>query len=77
MIRSSVRVVTLTIDGREVGAREDQSVLDVAREQNIFIPTLCDLPGLSTAAGFTCCFKNSHGISSFSQVIGTGYTGGA
>ena len=45
--RPRVRVKTLTIDGREVGAREDQTILEVARENGIFIPTLCDLPGLS------------------------------
>ncbi len=35
-----MRVITLTIDGREVGAREDQTILEVARENGIFIPTL-------------------------------------
>ena len=43
--RGPIRVRTLTIDGREVGAREDQTILEVARENNIFIPTLCHLPG--------------------------------
>ena len=35
--RGPIRVKTLTIDGREVGAREDQTILEVARENNIFI----------------------------------------
>jgi len=32
------------------GAREEQTILDVARENGIFIPTLCDLAGLTTGA---------------------------
>jgi bidirectional [NiFe] hydrogenase diaphorase subunit len=55
MTKSTVRVKTLTIDGREVGAREDQTILEVARENDIFIPTLCDLPGLSTVGACRLC----------------------
>ena len=41
-----VRVVTLKIDGRDVGAREDETILDAARESGVRIPTLCYLEGL-------------------------------
>ncbi len=34
-------MVTLTIDGREVQAKEGATVLETAREKNIYIPTLC------------------------------------
>jgi bidirectional [NiFe] hydrogenase diaphorase subunit len=34
-------MVTLTIDGRELQAEEGATVLDVARDNNIYIPTLC------------------------------------
>jgi NADH dehydrogenase/NADH:ubiquinone oxidoreductase subunit G len=34
-------MVTLTIDGREVQAEEGRVILEVARENNIYIPTLC------------------------------------
>jgi NADH dehydrogenase/NADH:ubiquinone oxidoreductase subunit G len=34
-------MITLTIDGRKVTAEESQTVLDVARQNNIYIPTLC------------------------------------
>src|SRR6266568_3243268 len=40
-------VLTLKIDGKECGARHDQSILEVARENGIEIPTLCYLEGLS------------------------------
>ena len=57
-----VRVKTLTIDGREVGAREDQTILEVARENNIFIPTLCQLSGLSNAGACRLCIVEVKGI---------------
>ena len=34
-------MVTLTIDGREVQAQEGAMILDVARDNNIYIPALC------------------------------------
>ena len=34
-------MVTLTIDGREVQAEEGKVILEVARENNIYIPALC------------------------------------
>jgi bidirectional [NiFe] hydrogenase diaphorase subunit len=57
MTKTPVRVKTLTIDGREVGAREDQTILEVAREHSIFIPTLCALGGLSTAGACRLCLS--------------------
>jgi bidirectional [NiFe] hydrogenase diaphorase subunit len=56
------RVITLTIDGREVGAREDQTVLEVARENGILIPTLCELPGLSNAGACRLCLVEVKGV---------------
>jgi bidirectional [NiFe] hydrogenase diaphorase subunit len=61
MTKAPVRVKTLTIEGREVGAREDQTILEVARENNIFIPTLCDLPGLSTSGACRLCLVEIKG----------------
>jgi NADH dehydrogenase/NADH:ubiquinone oxidoreductase subunit G len=34
-------MVTLTIDGREVQAEEGATILEVARDNNIYIPSLC------------------------------------
>src|SRR5436305_5607699 len=62
MTKAPVRVHTLTIDGREVGAREDQTVLEVARENGIFIPTLCDLPGLSSPGACRLCIVEVQGV---------------
>ena len=59
--KAPVRVKTLTIDGREVGAREEQTILDVARENGIFIPTLCDLAGLTTVGACRLCLVEIKG----------------
>ena len=50
-----VDVKTLTIDGIDLSARADQTVLEVARENNIFIPTLCHLDGLSDVGACRLC----------------------
>jgi len=49
------KVITLTIDDRQVGAREDQTILAIARENGIHIPTLCFLEGLSPAGACRLC----------------------
>jgi bidirectional [NiFe] hydrogenase diaphorase subunit len=51
----AVRVVTFKIDEREVSAREDETILAVAREQGIRIPSLCYLEGLSTWGSCRLC----------------------
>ncbi|AXC15117.1 NAD-reducing hydrogenase subunit HoxU [Acidisarcina polymorpha] len=56
-------VKTLVIDGKHVSAGGDQTVLEVARENNIFIPTLCHLDGLSDVGACRLCLvevKNSN-----------------
>jgi len=48
-------VKTLTIDGKLVSAREDETLLDAARGAGIRIPTLCHLDGLSEAGACRLC----------------------
>ena len=60
---TTAKVITLTIDDREVGAREDQTILQIARENGIRIPTLCFLEGLSPAGACRLCLV---------EIIGTG-----
>jgi bidirectional [NiFe] hydrogenase diaphorase subunit len=52
---ATVDVKTLVIDGIDVSASADQTVLEVARENNIFIPTLCHLDGLSDVGACRLC----------------------
>jgi len=51
----NVRVVTLKIDGRDVSAREDETILEVCRENQIEVPSLCQLDGLSVWGGCRLC----------------------
>jgi bidirectional [NiFe] hydrogenase diaphorase subunit len=48
-------IKTLTIDGRGVGAREGETILQVAREAGVAIPTLCHLDGLSGVGACRLC----------------------
>jgi bidirectional [NiFe] hydrogenase diaphorase subunit len=59
----NVRVKTLRIDDRDVSGREDQSILEVAQENGIFIPTLCHLEGLSEVGACRLCLVEVKGTS--------------
>lgn len=48
-------VKTLTINGMDVSARAEQTILDAAREAGISIPTLCHLDGLSEVGACRLC----------------------
>lgn len=56
-------VVTLTIDDREMGAHATQTILEVARENGITIPTLCNLPGLTPIGACRLCLVEVQGSS--------------
>lgn len=56
-------VVTLTIDGQLVSARAGETILAVAKEAGIRIPTLCHLEGVTDAAACRLCLV---------QVVGRG-----
>jgi bidirectional [NiFe] hydrogenase diaphorase subunit len=58
---SAANVVTLTIDDREVGAQEDQTILAVAKENGIEIPTLCHLEGLMPLGACRMCLVEVRG----------------
>ena len=48
-------MVTLTIDGREVQAEEGKSILEVARDNNISIPSLCYHEGVDPYGACRLC----------------------
>jgi bidirectional [NiFe] hydrogenase diaphorase subunit len=48
-------VRTLTIDGTLVSARDDETILEAARDAGIVIPTLCHFDGLSDVAACRLC----------------------
>src|SRR4051794_23899633 len=57
----AVEVKTLVIDGQEVRARRAQTILEVARENEINIPTLCHLEGLSEVGACRMCLVEIKG----------------
>jgi len=54
-------IKTLVIDGKQVSASEDQSILQVARENGIDIPTICNLEGLSSVGACRLCLVEVKG----------------
>jgi bidirectional [NiFe] hydrogenase diaphorase subunit len=54
-------VKTLQIDGHDVSARGDQTILDAARENGLPIPTLCHLDGLSDVGARRLCLVEVKG----------------
>jgi bidirectional [NiFe] hydrogenase diaphorase subunit len=61
-MRAPVKIKTLTIDGKEVSAREGETILQVARENGIDIPTLCYLEGLKPIGACRLCLVEVKGI---------------
>src|SRR4051812_1396549 len=56
------RVKTLTINDQAVSGREDETILQVAQENGIFIPTLCHLEGLTDIGACRLCLVEVKGI---------------
>lgn len=57
--------LTLTVDGRSVPGRKGQTVLEVCRDNNIHIPTLCFHPRMPAYGGCRLCIveiENMRGL---------------
>jgi bidirectional [NiFe] hydrogenase diaphorase subunit len=54
-------VKTLVIDGKDVSAHASQTILEVARENKVRIPTLCHLEGLSDVGACRLCLVEVKG----------------
>jgi bidirectional [NiFe] hydrogenase diaphorase subunit len=54
-------VLTLVIDGQDVAGTSGQSILDVAEENGIAIPTLCHMEGLSEIGACRLCMVEIEG----------------
>jgi bidirectional [NiFe] hydrogenase diaphorase subunit len=59
--KQQYQIKTLIIDGRELGASEHQTILEVARENGISIPTLCHLDGLTEVGACRLCLVEIKG----------------
>jgi len=54
-------MLKLTIDGKEITARPDQTIYEVAKENGIYIPTLCYHPRLSLLKSCRICLVDVEG----------------
>ncbi len=54
-VRAPRHVKTLKIDGVDVSGTDDQTILEVATESGIHIPTLCSLEGLAPIGSCRVC----------------------
>ena len=54
-------VVTLKINDRDVSGRDDETVLEIARQNGIPIPTLCHLDGLGDVGACRLCLYETKG----------------
>ncbi len=57
----ATNVKTLKIDGRDFSARPEETILQVARQNNIFIPRLCEMEGLSNMGACRLCLVEIKG----------------
>jgi formate dehydrogenase major subunit len=57
-----VKAITLNIDNQEIQAKEGLSILEVARENNIYIPTLCYHPKTIEAGKCRICVIEVEGL---------------
>ena len=60
-MNTQTQVVTLKIDGKDIGARADETILEVARENGIDIPTLCHFSGLTSIGACRMCMVELKG----------------
>lgn len=58
----SQNVVKLTLNGKEVSAKEGDTILKAARDNGIGIPTMCYLDGLSSLGGCRLCLVEARGV---------------
>jgi len=69
-------VVTLTINGKEISGRDDETILEVALENGIQIPRLCYLKGLSIAGACRLCMVEVQGARGLIAACATRVTEG-
>jgi NADH dehydrogenase/NADH:ubiquinone oxidoreductase subunit G len=53
--------IEITIDGKTIMAKEGQSIVEAARDNGIFIPTLCDFKSLKPAGTCRVCTVKANG----------------
>ncbi|HKV77916.1 MAG TPA: 2Fe-2S iron-sulfur cluster-binding protein, partial [Candidatus Sulfotelmatobacter sp.] len=60
-MRQVPTVKTLKINGRDLSGRQEETILDVARQNGIFIPRLCEMDGLTDVGACRLCLVEIKG----------------
>ena len=68
--------ITLTIDDKHVSADADQTLLSIARENGIPIPTLCHLEGVEDIGACRLCLVEIEGVNKLPPACATRATEG-
>jgi NADH-quinone oxidoreductase subunit G len=55
-------MISFTIDGRKVKAKKGETILNVARREGIYIPTMCYLEKTTPAASCRLCVVEAEGV---------------
>ncbi len=58
-------IINFTIDGRKVNAEGNESILEVARREGIYIPTMCYLPKTNPGASCRMCVVEVKDVEGF------------
>ncbi len=61
-IENRGRSISITIDGKECNGVYGQTILEIARENDIYIPTMCYLTKVSPIASCRMCVVNVQGV---------------
>ena len=64
-------VKTLQINGKDVSGRDDESILDIARQNDIFLPTLCNIEGLTPVGACRLCLVEVAGSNKLQPACAT------
>ena len=55
----------VNIDGREIETKHKKTILELARENDIYIPSLCDFKGLEPFSGCRLCLVKVEGMKGY------------
>jgi len=55
LINRGTGMITLEVDGREIQAKQGETILTALRRKGIYIPTLCYMPGMSPTGACRLC----------------------
>ena len=71
------KITNFTINGRQVSAERGETILQVARREGIYIPTMCYLPKTNPSASCRMCVVEAEGVEGFVLSCNTPPTEGA